>query len=343
VRPIRIGVVGAGVFGRKHMETVRSVPDCELVAVADPSPEAAAWSRERGVRCFSNYVEMLDREKLDAVIVATPNLLHVPVGLACVERGLPMLVEKPIADSVETSRTLVEAAKRAAVPLLVGHHRRHNPLIEKAREIVRGGGIGRLAAVTVLWLLQKPEEYFDVAWRRESGGGPLLINLIHDIDDLRFICGEIEEVRAIASSAVRGHAVEDTAAVAFRFASGALGTATVSDAVAAPWSWELASGENPVYPRQHENCYCFAGTEGSLALPALELWRYEGKKGWHAPLSRQKLEVAPADPQLRQLQHFCRVVRDGEAPRVSGEDATRTLAVVHAVHEAARTGCAVAP
>jgi len=341
--PIRIGVVGAGVFGRRHVDTVRSVPACELVAIVDPAPEAAAWAREKDVRCFADHVKMLDEVKPDAVIIATPNSLHVPVGLTCVERRLPILVEKPIADTVEASRTLVETAKRAAVPLLVGHHRRHNPLIERAREVVRGGGIGRLTAVTVLWLLQKPDEYFDAAWRRQPGGGPLLINVIHSIDDLRWICGEIEEVHAMTSSAVRGFPVEDTAAVAFRLAGGALGTATVSDAVAAPWSWELASGENPVYPHQHENCYYFAGTEGAFALPALELWRYEGKKGWHAPLSRQKLEVVAADPQLRQLQHFCRVVRDGEAPRVSGEDAIRTLAVVHAVHEAARTGRAVVP
>src|SRR5919204_36940 len=98
-------------------------------------------------------------------------------------------------------------------PLLVGHHRRHNPLIEKARELVQGGALGRLAAVAALWLVQKPAEYYDVGWRREPGGGPLLINLIHGIDDLRYICGEIVEVRAITSNAVRGFAVEDSAVV----------------------------------------------------------------------------------------------------------------------------------
>jgi predicted dehydrogenase len=95
--------------------------------------------------------------------------------------------------------------------------------------------------------------------------------------------------------------------------------------------------------RSVPDCELAAIADPAPELPALELWRYEGNKGWHAPLSRQKLGIVEADPQLRQLQHFCRVVRDGEAPRVSGEDAMRTLAVVHAVHEAARTGRAVAP
>ena len=326
---MRVAVVGAGQFGRRHIATVRAEPMCELVAVADPAVS------DLDVPCFSDYQEMLDQVKPDGVIIATPNALHVPVGLACVERGVPMLVEKPLADTVEASRSLVDAAERARVPLLVGHHRRHNPLIEKAREIVQGGDIGRLAAVSAMWLLQKPADYFEIAWRREAGGGPLLINCIHDIDDLRFVCGEIEEVTAVTSSTVRGFAVEDSAAVTLRFAGGAIGTVTVSDCVAAPWSWELASGENPVYPPQQENCYFFCGTEGSLALPSMELWRYGEKKGWYAPLFREQLNIEPADPQVKQLRHFCRVIRGEEAPRVSGADATRTLEVVQQILGAA--------
>jgi len=254
-----------------------------------------------------------------------------------------VLVEKPIADSVEEALRLVAAADQARVPLLVGHHRRHNPLIEKAREMVQGGALGRLAAVSALWLLQKPPEYFDVPWRREPGGGPLLINTIHDIDDLRYICGEIEAVQAMTSSSVRNFPVEDTAVLTLRFAGGALGTVTVSDAVAAPWSWELASGESAQYPaRRHEPCYFFSGTAGSLALPEMDFWSYKGgKTGWHAPLSSERIAVAGEDPQVRQLRHFIRVARGEEAPRVGGADATRTLAVVLAMHEAARSGAAV--
>jgi predicted dehydrogenase len=219
--------------------------------------------------------------------------------------------------------------------LLVGHHRRHNPILEKAREIVQGGGIGRLTAVAALWLLQKPADYFDVAWRREPGGGPLLINAIHDIDDLRFVCGEIDEVRALVSNSARNFPVEDTAAIAIRFANGALGTLTVSDAVPAPWSWELASGENPVYPRQEASCYFFTGTQGALSVPDMTLFSYGDKKGWTVPLSKKTIEVTREDPQVRQLRHFCRVIRGEEAPRIDGADATRTLAVVEAIRKAA--------
>ena len=335
---MRIAVVGAGQFGRKHMDNIRREPLAELVAVADP-----VLKEKLDVPCFADVREMLDAVKPEAVIVATPNQRHVSVGLACIERGVPLLVEKPIADTVEQSLKLTQAAERARVPLLVGHHRRHNPLVEKAREIVQGGGIGRLVAVAALWLLQKPDDYFNVAWRREAGGGPLLINVIHDIDDLRYICGEIQEVRAMTSSATRKFDVEDTAAVTLRFASGALGTVTVSDAVAAPWSWELASGEAAAYPpRQQEPCYFFSGTQGSLTLPEMDLWSYQGEKtGWYAPLTRERIAVQGEDPQVRQLRHFIRVARGEEAPRITGADATRTLAAVLAIGEAALTGKAV--
>src|SRR6266404_4005662 len=116
---MRIAVVGAGQFGRRHIETLCKEPMCQLAAIADPVQGA-----DFGVPRYALYTEMLDREKLDGVIVATPNALHVPVGLACVERRIPMLVEKPIAETVEASRRLVEAAEKERVPLLVGHHRR---------------------------------------------------------------------------------------------------------------------------------------------------------------------------------------------------------------------------
>lgn len=324
---MRIAVVGAGQFGRRHIEIIRNEPQCELVAVADPA--------YRGEKGFADYRRMLDQAKPQGVIVATPNALHVPVGLACIERGVPVLVEKPIAETVAAANGLVAAAEGARVPLLVGHHRRYNPILEKAREIVQGGAIGRLTAVAALWLLQKPADYFDVAWRREAGGGPLLINAIHDIDDLRFVCGEIEEVRAFTSNATRGFGVEDTAAVAMRFANGALGTLTISDAVPAPWSWELASGENPVYPRQDESCYLLTGTDGSLAVPSLVRYFYQGKKGWYEPLARERLEVQKEEPQARQLRHFCRVIRGEDKPCIDGADATRTLAIVEAIQMAA--------
>jgi predicted dehydrogenase len=341
--PVRIAVIGAGMIGRAHIARLLADPQCAVTGVADPVPEARAWVEQQGIAAFADPAAMLEATRPEGAIVATPNSLHLAHARCCAERNVAMLVEKPLGDTLAAARQLTAIARDAGVELLVGHHRRHSPIIEKAREVVAGGELGQVTAVAALWLLRKADDYYDAAWRREPGAGPVLNNLVHDLDDLRFVCGEIDNVQAAVSSKARGFAVEDTVVVTLSFASGALGTATASDAVAAPWSWELTSGENAVYPTQPtENCYLIAGTRGSLTVPRLELWRYEGAQGWHAPLARRQLDIVRADPLARQISHFCRVIRDLEPPRVTGEDALRTLACAAAVHQAAASGSKVA-
>ena len=103
------------------------------------------------------------------MIVALPNALHLGMALDCVAQGVPVLVEKPVTDTVPSAQRLAEAVRRTGVPVLVGHHRRHNPRIKAIRDRIAGGEIGQLTAVVGLWLLKKPDDYFDVAWRREHG------------------------------------------------------------------------------------------------------------------------------------------------------------------------------
>jgi predicted dehydrogenase len=340
---IRIVVAGAGLIGRRHLELIAASPDCTVAGIADPSAEARAFAEAHHIAWYPDHRPLLAQEKPDGLIVASPNSLHLAIALDSIAHGVPALVEKPVTDTVAAAQVLAEAVRRSGVPVLVGHHRRHNPRIKAVRETIAGGQLGQLTAVVGLWLLQKPDDYFETAWRREQGGGPVLINLVHDIDNLRFICGEIEEVQAMTSNRVRGFAVEDTAALLLKFANGALGTVTLSDTTPAPWSWELSSGENAAYPRQDQPCYLFAGTRGSLSVPSLELWSYPGETGWYAPLRRREIAVAPLDPLVEQLRHFLAVIARRELPLVTVEDAMGTLAVIEAVKEAARTGGPIAP
>lgn len=340
---LRIGVAGAGLIGRRHVELIAASRDCTLAGIADPSPAAKALADANDAPCYADHRALLQHERPDGLIIASPNALHLSMALDCVAEGVPALIEKPVTDTVASAQRLCAAVRRSGVPMLVGHHRRHNPVIKVARETVMDGKLGQLTAVAGLWLLKKPDDYFEMAWRRQQGGGPLLINLIHDIDNLRFICGEIVEVQALTSNKARGFAVEDTAALLLRFANGALGTVTVSDATPSPWSWELSSGENPAYPKQDQPCYVFAGTAGSLAVPTMELWSYPGAAGWLAPLARSQVKSPSFDPLAEQLRHFLAVIAKREAPLVSVEDAMQTLAVVEAVSEAARRGLRVSP
>ncbi|WP_409281070.1 Gfo/Idh/MocA family protein [Pseudomonas defluvii] len=344
-QPLRIALIGAGVMGRQHYQHLRTLDQAQLCAVADPNERAAEFAAECGVAYYADYRQMLALARPEAVIVANPNSLHVSTALDCLAAGVPVLLEKPVGVQVGEVRELVAASKATGVPVLVGHHRRHNPLIARAHEVISSGVLGRLTTVTALWQLRKPDSYFDIPWRREAGAGMLLTNLIHDLDLLRYLCGEVRQVQAITSNAVRGFGNEDCAAVLLQFDNGALGSLTGSDAVAAPWSWELDSGENPVYPRQADQpCYLLAGTAGALSIPQLKRWHYaEAGEGWHQPLL-QVQEPFTADEALRlQLLHFIQVARGQVQPLVSAADAGRTLALIEAIREAARTGRACAP
>ncbi len=334
---LRVAVIGAGLIGRQHIARIAGEPGVVLAAIVDPSEHARELAATGGARWFPDVPAMLGTERPDAVIVATPNKLHVDVGLQCVAAGLPLLVEKPLAEDVASGQRLVEAAEAAGVPLLVGHHRRHNGALQRAKDIVASGRLGRITAVNALAWFCKPDGYFDTEWRREPGGGPILINLVHVIDDLRYLCGEIDGVRAIGSNAMRLFPVEDSAVAMVVFRHGALGTISVSDTVVAPWSWELTTGENPAYPETDQSCYLVGGTKGSLSFPSLDVWRYHDAPDWTAPIERSRSVSPRSDTLSAQLRHFCDVARGDAVPLVDGHEALRTLEVTLEVARQART------
>lgn len=337
-RPTSIAVIGAGLMGQRHAEHIRQDAKASLFAIVDPAPAAKAFAQTIRASWFPDFATMMAAGRPDGVVIATPNHLHVSQGLAAVAAGIPALVEKPIADSVAAATVLVEAAEKARVPLLIGHHRRHNPMIQRARSIVESGKLGRIVTVHAFFWVMKPDEYYDTQWRREAGGGPVMLNLVHDIDLLRYLCGNIAAVQAFQSSAVRGFAVDDTTVVNLRFANGALGTVNVSDTAIAPWSWELTAGESPVYPQSGQCCYFIAGTQGSLAIPRLEVWSNADKASWWEPLQVERIIAVGEDPLPRQIRHFCRVISGEEQPLVSGREGLAALTIIEAIQRAARNG-----
>lgn len=314
------------------------------MAVADPDPLAASVARTAGAPLFPSLDDLLATVRPDGVVLATPNPLHLPHALACIAAGIPLLVEKPIATSVADGRRIADAAERGGVPLLVGHHRRHSPRFVAARQILADGLVGDVVAVTAATLFAKPPEYFAVAdWRRLPGGGPILINLIHDVDALRTLVGDVVEVQALASNSMRGEAVEDTVAVTMRFVGGAVGSLILSDVAAAPLSWEMTAGEDPAFPRYgNRDCYVVAGTRGSLGIPTLRLTAADDTPSWRRRMRLTVASVTAADPLDRQLEHFVDVIEGRTTPMVTARDAAETLAVTLAIAEAAQTGGTVA-
>ena len=341
-----IAVAGAGMIGRRHIELIEANPNTRLYAIVDPTPASMVFAAGLGVPHFASLDALFAQSavpKPDGVILATPNHLHVPGALACVQAGVPAIIEKPVAESLEAGQHLVAALANNPVPMLVGHHRRHSSTLQLARRAIQSGQLGRVVTVMGSAQFYKPDSYFtQAAWRSQAGGGPILINLIHEMDNLRYLCGEIDSVHAMGSSEVRHFAVEDTAVMTLKFSSGALGTFTLSDTAASPCSWEQTSGENTDYPRYaSEDCYFIAGTRGSMAVPTLRTWRYAeggGEPGWRTPFVEETLALEAVDPMAAQLEHFCDLMAGRREPVVSVIDALQSLRAVEAARQSIATG-----
>jgi len=339
---IRIGIVGAGIIGLTHIDAIARADGFRLAGIVDPGPGAAATAEAHGVPLFAGVEAMIDARACDGVIVATPNELHVPVSTLVLEAGLPVLLEKPIANTVAEAMELLAVAERTKIPLLVGHHRRHNPIIRAAKKAIAEGAIGQLVTASVLCSLYKGADYFTAAWRRQPGvGGPLLINLIHEIDLMRHFFGDVASVSAVSSNAMRGYEVEDTAAAILTFGKGGMATMTVSDTAVGPWAWDLSAGENTErFPAHPVQSHFLAGTEGGLTLPDLTHWSHRGEKSWNHELRKNTLSFAAEDPYGAQILHFGAVIAGREEPLVSGIEATKNLATIMAIHSAAKSGYA---
>lgn len=341
----RIAVAGAGYIGQAHIDAITQSPSCELSAIVDPSPSAKALSDKHGVPLYANLGELFSQNRPDGVVLATPNQLHVPHAKECLQAGVPMLLEKPIAPTVAEAETLVKAADNAGIPILIGHHRAHSPIMAKAREVVASGVLGQLVAVTGSAMFLKPDHYFvDAPWRRELGAGPILLNMIHEVHNLRILCGDIVAVQAFASHATRGFPVEDTVAINLRFANGALGTFMLSDTAGSARSWEQTSQENKAYPTyEDEDCYVIAGTNGSLSIPTMRLKTYPRPqdRSWWKPFEVGVVGMVRDDPIKHQMEHFGAVVRGETQPIVSARDGLKNLRITEAIVAAAKTNAVI--
>lgn len=306
--PLPVAVIGGGLVGVRHALALNDCSLTELTTVVEPDPETRVRLEIMGYPVVSSLQAV--SAKTRAAIVATPTPLHREHTLFCLDQQWPVIVEKPITGTLDEARTLLVASQGKT--LFVGHHRRCHPFIKHARD--RLGALGDPVAVQAFWSLRKDTPYFDMAWRRGPGGGPILINLIHDIDLLQVILGPIAEVTALVSNARRGFEISDSAALALRFDNGVVGTIILSDAGASPWSFEAATGENPNIAYSGMDYLRISATQGAISLPSGRIWTGAETE---TPTWGDRLHLTPgqsqlsADPLLDQISRFASEIAGG--------------------------------
>jgi predicted dehydrogenase len=324
----RILVIGGGLIGIRHVRAVQANADCTLVGLVDPDLGIDAGV---DVPRFGDISQVTG--DVDGVIIATPTGLHVAHGIAAAERGWHVLIEKPVAADLEGAQALQAALERAGVRSLVGHHRRYHAPVQQLRALVAQGAIGTPVTASLIWAMRKPDSYFEGNWRT-AGGSPVMINLVHDIDILRFVLGEVSDVACLAGAPLRGHAQTskgsgtariESGAVALRFAQGATATISFSDIAPSPWGFEAATGENPNIGTTGQDMMWITGTKGGISFPSLTLWQ---GSDWSvaAQIAELDAEVNRQPPLEAQLAHFVKVM-DGATPLIDVADAARTLDV----------------
>ena len=341
-KPLQLAVMGAGLAGRRHMQAIAKSQSCQLSAIIDPDNQTKEIAKKANCLWFPSLKNMFAKMRPDGLIIATPSNLHAQHGIEAIQQQCPILVEKPITTTLDDAKTLIEAAKHHHVAIAVGHHRRHMGFIQKAHHMIKHGDLGDIRAIQGQCWLYKPDDYFEIApWRQKKGAGPISVNLIHDIDILRYLCGDVVSVFADAVQAKRGYENEEVASILLRFENDILCTLSVSDRIAAPWSWELTAHENPIYPQTQESCYLIGGSEKSLSLPDFTLWQHRGKKSWWEEIHSTQISVDENDPFIAQIEQFASVIRKEEAPLVSGDEGLKALQVIEAIYQSIETGAQI--
>jgi len=330
---LNIGIVGFGLVGKRHASALEKTNGLLLKDVIEHDPTSLQSSeKELKFITHNDLDEYLNSNKPDGLIIATPTVLHIDQAMKCIEKKIPLLIEKPISVHAKDAITLIKRSKELDVPLLFGQHRRHNQIIKTTKKILDEGVLGEIRSIQATCWFYKPDHYFDAApWRKLKGAGPIYVNLIHDVDLLRYFCGEVKTVYANAIPSTRGYDNEDVASAVLTFKNDIIANVSVSDSISSPWSWETTSNEHPVYPNTNNSCYLIGGAEGSLSLPDLKLWKHEKKPDWWTPLITEKYDFQNIDPLITQLENFRDVILGKTEPLVSGLEGVRSLQVIEAI------------
>jgi len=189
--PVRIGVAGFGTIGRHHARNLASMPGVELVAIADPSPPARAAAQTLGYPSVDS-VERLAALDLDAAVIAVPTSEHEAAAAPFIDAGRALLIEKPLAGTLEAAKRILARAEAAGIPLMVGYVERYNPALEAIRDFIASGSLGELLSITARRVGALPPRIRDANVLIDIG--------VHDIDIVAFITG----ARRIHLLAARG-------------------------------------------------------------------------------------------------------------------------------------------
>jgi predicted dehydrogenase len=324
---MRAAVIGAGAIGRHHARVYHELDGVELVAVADPDEgRRTAIAGRYHARGYADHIALLEREAPDVVSVAVPTASHHEVALAAIERGVHLLVEKPIAATVEQGREILDCARARGVTLTVGHVERYNPAVSELQRRLARGDLGQTFQIHARRLSPFPHYVRDV--------GVVIDLATHELDVMRFLMGRpIERVYAESGRNVHEHH-EDTLSGMLRFADGMLGVLDINWITPTKIRELRLTGERGMFLVDYLNqdLTFFENGDVSSTWDTMALFRGIGEG------NVIKIRVPKMEPLRAELQSFLDAVSSGTPPLVSGEDGLWALALAELLIASAAAG-----
>ncbi|MBP7355598.1 MAG: Gfo/Idh/MocA family oxidoreductase [Longilinea sp.] len=323
----RVAVIGVGSMGRNHARIYNELPEADLVAVADEnSSTAQTIGRQFGVSAYTDFRKLLDNERPEALSIAAPTTLHYDIALAALESGAHILIEKPIAATLEQGSALIEAAHRYQRLLTVGHVVRFNPAIQALKQKLTAGELGRIFQIFCRRAGPFPTRIQDVG---------VVVDLApHDIDIMRFLAGA-DPIRLFAEIEQRVHTDhEDLLFALLRFPEGIVGALETNWLTPTKIREILVLGERGMFRVDDltQDLYFYENAQaGSLTWPALQ--NLVGvSEGCMTRFAIQRYE-----PLKLELQAFLKAVRGEASAIVTGEDGLAALRLALALVESGKT------
>ena len=299
---MRAGVIGIGAMGQHHVRIYSEMEDVELVGISDISESRVnELSGQYGVKGYTDHMQLL-KQDLDVVSIVVPTTLHKPIGFDAINAGVNILMEKPIADTLENARELTDAAKSAGIKLMVGHIERFNPAVMKLKEIIESDILGKIVSISTRRVGPYNPRIRDV--------GVILDIGVHDIDVISYLYGKkINEVYAIAGANI--HSMDDHAAIMLRFDHEFSGLVEV----------------NWLTPHKIRKLTAI-GLKGVAYLDYIEQTVEVHDGEWI-----RKAKIEKEEPLKKELEYFINAILKSKEPKPSGDDGIHALEVAMAAIE----------
>lgn len=347
---VKTGIIGCGKVGHLHAKALQSIPESVFTAVCDTDiNRAKAFAEQYNVKAYCDIEEMAKDAGVEAVNICTPHPVHAPAAIAAANAGMHILVEKPLASSLEDCDAIIKAAKDNGVVLGTMCQRRFYPPSQRVKRAIDEGKIGKPILGTVCMLGWRDKAYYESdPWRgtwKGEGGGVLVNQAPHQLDLLQWFMGPIDELYGYWSNLNHPYIeVEDTAIAVIKFKNGGLGNIIVSNSQnPALYGKVHVHGENgaSIGVQTDGGAMFIAGMSSILEPPVNDLWTIKGEEGMLEIWKKEDTEFFNSINPMEyfhkvQIEDFLKAIITGGKPLIDGEEGRKTVEIFTAIYRSNR-------